>query len=272
VAATQVLRAIEGDKEGAHEDDPGKRAQRAVNTRSSLLNMSCLSCSLQKVKQASERDFRYQSIMRNLVRRYVTVQQRRAESQGVTEDDVNEIKQDISAFRCELVEILKNSGMNTSTASGGAGGAGGKKNRQKERRLMKGFNVAPSIGSNSLTPVNENSGGFPLDHHGSHEFSALSGLFGPGITPRKQGQPNPNIQHQLSTSQSSFGESINPIHKLSRFAPKFHSKRNGGSHKRKWGNLTRFIALTLLTRRPTLLSRKTLNLRAESNCFGLCSR
>lgn len=56
--------------------------------------------------------------MRNLVRRYVTVEQRKAESQGVTEDDVNEIKQDISAFRCELIEILKNSGMNTSTASG----------------------------------------------------------------------------------------------------------------------------------------------------------
>ena len=61
--------------------------------------------------------------MRNLVRRYVTVEQRKAESQGVTEDDVNEIKQDISAFRCELVEILKNSGMNTETASGqGSGG------------------------------------------------------------------------------------------------------------------------------------------------------
>lgn len=60
--------------------------------------------------------------MRNLVRRYVTVEQRKAESQGVTEDDVNEIKQDISAFRCELVEILKGSGMNTTTASGqGAG-------------------------------------------------------------------------------------------------------------------------------------------------------
>lgn len=60
--------------------------------------------------------------MRNLVRRYVTVQQRRAESGGVTEDDVNEIKQDVSAFRCELVEILRNSGMNTSTANAGAPG------------------------------------------------------------------------------------------------------------------------------------------------------
>lgn len=60
--------------------------------------------------------------MRNLVRRYVTVQQRKAESQGVTEDDVNEIKQDISAFRCEIVEILKGHGMNTSNVTGqGAG-------------------------------------------------------------------------------------------------------------------------------------------------------
>lgn len=60
----------------------------------------------------------FQQIMRNLVRRYVTVEQRKAESQGVTEDDVNEIKQDISAFRCEIVEILKGSGMNTSIVSG----------------------------------------------------------------------------------------------------------------------------------------------------------
>lgn len=59
--------------------------------------------------------------MRNLVRRYVTVEQRKAENQGVTEDDVNEIKQDISAFRFELIEILKNSGMNTSTAQSALG-------------------------------------------------------------------------------------------------------------------------------------------------------
>lgn len=55
--------------------------------------------------------------MRNLVRRYVTKEQRNADNQGVTEDDVNEIKQDISAFRFELIEIMKNSGFNTSTAA-----------------------------------------------------------------------------------------------------------------------------------------------------------
>lgn len=75
-----------------------------------------------KAQQANDRDFKYQQIMRNLVRRYVTVEQRKAESQGVTEDDVNEIKQDISAFRCELVEILKNSGMDTNVSAGQGGG------------------------------------------------------------------------------------------------------------------------------------------------------
>jgi len=69
--------------------------------------------------------------MRNLVRRYVTVEQRKAEGEGVTEDDVNEIKQDISAFRCELIEILKNSGMNTSTAASSGTG----KLHEKEKKV-----------------------------------------------------------------------------------------------------------------------------------------
>lgn len=56
--------------------------------------------------------------MRNLVRRYVTQEQRKAENEGVTEDDVNEIKNDISAFRFELIEIMRSSGMNTSSATG----------------------------------------------------------------------------------------------------------------------------------------------------------
>ncbi|XP_070150905.1 transient receptor potential-gamma protein isoform X4 [Polyergus mexicanus] len=160
-----------------------------------------------KVKQASERDFRYQSIMRNLVRRYVTVEQRKAENEGVTEDDVNEIKQDISAFRFELIEILKNSGMNTSTAASSGTdclvrrfsvcpvdgclkemsiGAGGKKNRQKERRLMKGFNIAPQPGgSGTLPPVAEFIASLQqVQHENSHQDlfgSTLSGIFGPGV-------------------------------------------------------------------------------------------
>ena len=62
-----------------------------------------------------------QAIMRNLVRRYVTQEQRKAENEGVTEDDVNEIKNDISAFRFELIEIMRASGMNTQSATGPSG-------------------------------------------------------------------------------------------------------------------------------------------------------
>ena len=105
----------------------------------------------------TDRSHHQQEIMRNLVRRYVTQEQRKAENEGVTEDDVNEIKNDISAFRFEMIEIMRASGMNTLSASGPSG-PGGKKNRQKERRLMKGFNLATggAAGSNqgdTLLPI-----------------------------------------------------------------------------------------------------------------------
>lgn len=49
--------------------------------------------------------------MRCLVRRYVTTQQRKAEETGVTEDDVNEVKQAVTSFRSELFDILRENGM-----------------------------------------------------------------------------------------------------------------------------------------------------------------
>ncbi|XP_023238125.1 transient receptor potential-gamma protein-like [Centruroides sculpturatus] len=91
-------------------------------------------------------------IMRNLVRRYITEEQRKADNQGVTEDDVNEIKQDISSFRYELIEILSTSGFNTSAAKGQGQSAGGKKGRQRERRLMKGFDIGLVEGSVQTLP------------------------------------------------------------------------------------------------------------------------
>ena len=61
-------------------------------------------------------------VMRQLVRRYVTAEQKKSENSGVTEDDVNEIKQDISSFRCELIDILKDNGMKAENATGKEGG------------------------------------------------------------------------------------------------------------------------------------------------------
>eukprot|EP00095_Tigriopus_kingsejongensis_P000849 maker-scaffold1971_size23625-snap-gene-0.2 protein:Tk00849 transcript:maker-scaffold1971_size23625-snap-gene-0.2-mRNA-1 annotation:"transient receptor potential-gamma protein isoform x7" len=97
-----------------------------------------------KVRQASERDFKYQAIMKNLVRRYVTQEQRKAENEGVTEDDVNEIKNDISAFRFEFIDIMRQTGHKVDTITGLHGGMG-RKDRLKTRRILKGVGVGADI-------------------------------------------------------------------------------------------------------------------------------
>lgn len=51
--------------------------------------------------------------MRLLVRRYITAEQRKRDDYGITEDDVMEIRQDISTLRFELIDILSSNGMKT---------------------------------------------------------------------------------------------------------------------------------------------------------------
>ncbi|KAK7469918.1 hypothetical protein BaRGS_00036081 [Batillaria attramentaria] len=66
------------------------------------------------VKRLNEREIRYQAVMRDLIKRYIMHKQRtRQGGEGVTEDDINELKQDVSSFRFELLEILRNNGMKT---------------------------------------------------------------------------------------------------------------------------------------------------------------
>lgn len=52
--------------------------------------------------------------MRSLVWRYVSSMHRKQEENAVTEDDVNELKGDISSFRYELLEVLSKNGMDVS--------------------------------------------------------------------------------------------------------------------------------------------------------------
>ena len=54
----------------------------------------------------------------------VTAEQKKSEEMGVTEDDVNEIKQDISSFRFELIDILRSNGMNCGKAGSKDANAG----------------------------------------------------------------------------------------------------------------------------------------------------
>lgn len=56
---------------------------------------------------------RHDTVMRLLVRRYVTAEQRKRDEFGITEDDVMEIRQDISTLRYELIDILRQNGMKT---------------------------------------------------------------------------------------------------------------------------------------------------------------
>ncbi|XP_018009599.1 transient receptor potential protein [Hyalella azteca] len=94
-----------------------------------------------KRRQDEDKDSQYQRTMRNLVRRYVTTEQRKVEESEITEDDVNEIKQDINSFKYELLNILKINGMQTGTAHHKDDTAVGRKQQARERRLLKGFNI-----------------------------------------------------------------------------------------------------------------------------------
>lgn len=55
------------------------------------------------------------AVMRSLVWRYVSSMHRRFEESPVTEDDINEVKGEITAMRCELLEIFEKNGMDLSS-------------------------------------------------------------------------------------------------------------------------------------------------------------
>ena len=51
------------------------------------------------MKKISEREFKYQTVIKDVTKRYIMRKQQRDLNAGVTEDDLNEIKQDISGLR-----------------------------------------------------------------------------------------------------------------------------------------------------------------------------
>ncbi|XP_063366128.1 transient receptor potential protein [Cydia amplana] len=83
----------------------------------------------------------HESVMRVLVRRYVTAEQRARDETGVTEDDVMEIRQDISTLRYELIDILANNGMKTPRITMQDATVAGKKGKVMERRILKDFQI-----------------------------------------------------------------------------------------------------------------------------------
>ncbi|XP_066999438.2 transient-receptor-potential-like protein [Anabrus simplex] len=130
-----------------------------LRKRDKLRRMS----SKRKERQEKERDYRYTAVMRSLVWRYVSAIHRAADENPVTEDDINEVKGEISAMKCEMLEVLKRNGMDTSSADHTEKVILGKKMRIWERRLMKDFHLAPVAGEEEMEqmmltpPENEDS-------------------------------------------------------------------------------------------------------------------
>jgi transient-receptor-potential-like protein len=54
--------------------------------------------------------------MRSLVWRYVSAMHRKIEENPVTEDDINEVKGEITTMRYELLEVFEKNGMDVSSA------------------------------------------------------------------------------------------------------------------------------------------------------------
>ncbi|XP_054722171.1 transient-receptor-potential-like protein [Uloborus diversus] len=111
-----------------------------------------------KETKMKERDTIYQAVMCNLVWRYVTAQQRETESHPVTEDNINELRQDIYSFKHDLMRVLKGNGMSIKDVEKDKIDVTGKRVQIRKRRLIKDFSIglmevytdeaAPEVASN----------------------------------------------------------------------------------------------------------------------------
>lgn len=87
---------------------------------------------------------RYGDVMKCIIRRYITAEQKKTEDFNITEDDVSEIRQDINKFRYEMIDILRNNNFATPNIHNDSMWKNNKRAKQKERRILKGFNLTTS--------------------------------------------------------------------------------------------------------------------------------
>ncbi|CAF0894620.1 unnamed protein product [Rotaria sordida] len=118
----------------------------------------------------NEREIKYQTVIRELVKRYIMKRQQKDQTEGVTEDDLNEIKQDVSAFRFELLEILSINGFKVqSLKKNPAARVGRKRGKMNlEKTINKSmFNMSSAIrNANPLAPTDPIKTD-PYEHHDS---------------------------------------------------------------------------------------------------------
>lgn len=59
----------------------------------------------------NEREGEFATVMRALIWRYVSMKHREMENMGVTEDDINEVKSELSTMKYDFLEVLRKNGM-----------------------------------------------------------------------------------------------------------------------------------------------------------------
>lgn len=115
-------------------------------------------------------------------------------------------------------------------------GAGGKKNRQKERRLMKGFNISVpppgASGSGNLAPVSESTASLQMPDETLQETfgSMFTGIYGHGSASKRS-------PHHVSTSS---------VPGLTTGSRTRDPRTN--SHKRRWGTLIEAAKVSRVSR------------------------
>ena len=90
--------------------------------------------------EKKEAETRYSNVMKYIIRRYITNEQRKSEDFTITEDDINEVRQDINSFKFELLDILKKNNWVVPNQKRG-GGVLGRKSKNMERQIQKGFQI-----------------------------------------------------------------------------------------------------------------------------------
>ena len=139
------------------------------------------------MKKISEREYKYQAVVKELVKRYIMRKQQRDMNAGVTEDDLNEIKQDISGLRFELLEILKKNDFKVDVLNQNRSGKRKRGKLNLEKAMAKNIfdndpstndvnkrlnNIFDTMNLNSGTPTSGNEGS--MNFHKQSKRSTLS--------------------------------------------------------------------------------------------------
>ncbi|XP_011298063.1 transient-receptor-potential-like protein [Fopius arisanus] len=154
--------------------------------------------------RSRSKEHKYGSVLRALIWRYVVNAHTEHEMSPVTEDDVHEVKSDISSWRCELLDILQRNGMDIGSVNVKDNAVLGKRMKVWERRLMKDFQVSAPVGmedndeAEELGEVNAESAEPPVDEEAREKWRRVARLAVLKSADRRWGQV---IQCAVKSSQ-----------------------------------------------------------------------